>query len=105
MVGPHIVSDNFLRLTIKWAFFFLNYNIFYHLTEGSAGPQDKINNGYIPFICFTCESWMIEPLLRLLVKTALILGLLKSLAVKTVCYIVQKTKICPELIILSLTRV
>lgn len=50
-------------------------------------------------------SWMIEPLLRLIVKTALILGLLKSLAVKTVCYIVQKTKICPELIILSLTRV
>lgn len=48
---------------------------------------------------------MIEPLLRLIVKTALILGLLKSLAVKTVCYIVQKTKICPELIILSLTRV
>lgn len=22
VVGPHIVSDNFLRLTLKWAFFF-----------------------------------------------------------------------------------
>lgn len=59
MVGPHIVSDNFLRLTLKWAFFFLNYNIFYHLTEGSARQNKQWLHSFYLLYLWILDDWAI----------------------------------------------